>query len=237
MTYESSDERPNGREDQLPIGMSLAALLQRKRKQLIGRYSTDRKEMVMRHRHSILTMACAAALIGSGSVFAQAIPPDGGTAAPFLQSSERELPAGLAKASNLVGADVTSATGEEIGDIKDLVLDHETGTIRYVVLSTGGFLGIGDTLSAVPWKMLRVSAEADDPNDKHFVLEVDRQRLGKAPRIEDDTWPTVAAVEAAWGVERQAAKPLPAEHTAPNDSARDDNPDVDRDFNEGTIER
>lgn len=40
--------------------------------------------------------------------------------------------------SKIVGTKVKSSQGEEIGTVKDVVLDRNTGCMAYTVLSTGG---------------------------------------------------------------------------------------------------
>ena len=53
-------------------------------------------------------------------------------------------------ASTLDGNKVMSSDGEHVGKISDIMLDIRGGRIAYAVLSTGGFLGMGDTLHAIP---------------------------------------------------------------------------------------
>jgi hypothetical protein len=43
------------------------------------------------------------------------------------------------RASKIIGTDVKNAKGEDLGDIKDLVLDPMSGRLAYVVVSYGGF--------------------------------------------------------------------------------------------------
>ena len=54
-----------------------------------------------------------------------------------------------AKASDLIGMTVNHYQDEKPGKVDDLAVDVESGRIIQVILSTGGFLGIGDELSAV----------------------------------------------------------------------------------------
>lgn len=62
-----------------------------------------------------------------------------------------------------------------------------SGTIRYAVLASGGFLGLGDRLFAVPWKALKQDREND-----RFMLDVDLERLKNAPGFDKDNWPNMA---------------------------------------------
>src|ERR1041384_317206 len=55
-----------------------------------------------------------------------------------------------AKASDVIGMTVENYQNEKLGKVDDLAVDVESGRIVQVILSTGGFIGIGDTLTAVP---------------------------------------------------------------------------------------
>jgi len=62
-----------------------------------------------------------------------------------------ERPQVLATAA-IVGSKVVNTAGEPLGNIRELMIDREDGQIVYVVLSFGGFLGLGDKLFAIPGK-------------------------------------------------------------------------------------
>jgi sporulation protein YlmC with PRC-barrel domain len=94
------------------------------------------------------------------------------------------------RASKVIGMDVENAQGDDLGDITDLVLDFDTGQIAYVVIGSGGVLGVGDTLHAVPWKSLKLN----DKMDK-FVINVDKIQWKNAPGFNKDRWPAVADKE------------------------------------------
>ena len=57
----------------------------------------------------------------------------------------------LMGADTLLGNDVYNGTGENLGTIKEFMIDMAAGRIAYAVLSFGGFLGLGDRLFVVPW--------------------------------------------------------------------------------------
>ncbi len=94
-------------------------------------------------------------------------------------------------ASTITGDEVLNRKDDKLGRIQDLMLDTQSGQIRYVVLSSGGFLGMGDRLFAVPWKALKL-----DSTNKCFILDVDAQRLKDAPGFDKDHWPNMA--DAKW---------------------------------------
>jgi hypothetical protein len=57
----------------------------------------------------------------------------------------------LMGADTLLGNDVYNKDGDDLGDIKEFMIDMASGKIAYAVLSYGGVLGMGDKLFAVPW--------------------------------------------------------------------------------------
>lgn len=90
-------------------------------------------------------------------------------------------------ASTLTGDSVKNLQGESLGDLKDIMIDTDNGTIAYGVLSFGGVLGMGEKLFAVPWDALQV-----DSANKQLVLNVDKERLKDAPGFDKDNWPNFA---------------------------------------------
>ena len=97
----------------------------------------------------------------------------------------------LMGADTLNGNDVYNQKDEDLGDIKEIMLNMRTGRISYAVLSFGGFMNLGEKLFAVPWEALRLDTE-----NKRFVLNVDKDRLESAPGFDKDNWPDMA--DAAW---------------------------------------
>jgi sporulation protein YlmC with PRC-barrel domain len=97
----------------------------------------------------------------------------------------------LMGADTLIGDSVVNAADEDLGDIKEIMLDMQTGQVAYAVLSFGGFLGMGDKLFAVPWQALHL-----DTVNKRFVLDIEKERLQNAPGFDKDAWPDMA--DAQW---------------------------------------
>ena len=101
--------------------------------------------------------------------------------APHAQRADRLN--GAAKASDLIGMEVKNYQDEKLGKVDDLALDVESGRIVQVILSTGGFIGIGDTLTAVPPGALH-----HDVAQKVLHLDADREKLKSAPEFENSKW-------------------------------------------------
>jgi sporulation protein YlmC with PRC-barrel domain len=93
----------------------------------------------------------------------------------------------LMGAETLVGNDVYNQKDEDLGDIKEIMLDMRTGRVGYAVLSFGGFLGVGTKLFAVPWDALTL-----DTKNKRFVLNAEKDRLKDAPGFDKDQWPNMS---------------------------------------------
>ena len=86
--------------------------------------------------------------------------------------------------STLSGNTVRNPEGKDLGDVKDFMIDLDTGNITYAVVSFGGFLGLGDKLFAVPFEALRVDTEQEC-----FVWDIDKETLENAPGFDKDNWP------------------------------------------------
>lgn len=93
----------------------------------------------------------------------------------------------LMGADTLIGNDVYNQDDEDLGDIKEIMLDMSTGKVAYAVLSFGGMLGMGEKLFAVPWDALELDTE-----NERFTLNVDKDRLESAPGFDKDHWPNMA---------------------------------------------
>jgi sporulation protein YlmC with PRC-barrel domain len=100
-------------------------------------------------------------------------------------------------ARTITGDPVRNRAGDHLGKIEDIMLDTVSGRIAYAVLSFGGFMGIGDKLFAVPWRLLRI-----DTAEHEFVLDIDKRRLESAPGFDKHNWPDMAQPEFAEPVHR-----------------------------------
>ena len=95
-------------------------------------------------------------------------------------------------ASTLTKDSVRNRMNEDVGSLKEIMIDIPSGRVAYAVLAVGGFLGIGERLFAIPWGALAL-----DEDRKCFILDVDKQRLQNAPGFDKDNWPDMA--DPSWG--------------------------------------
>jgi sporulation protein YlmC with PRC-barrel domain len=103
----------------------------------------------------------------------------------------------LMGADTLMGNDVYNKDAEDLGDIKEFMIDMASGKIAYAVLSFGGVLGMGDKLFAVPWAALTL-----DTVNKRFTLDVPKTALKEAPGFDKAHWPSMSDRTWAAGVHK-----------------------------------
>lgn len=96
-------------------------------------------------------------------------------------------------ATTILGDSVRNPSGEDLGELKELVIDLEHGQIVYAVLSFGGFLGMGDKLFAIPWQALTLV-----PEENFFILNIDKDILRNAPGFDKEHWPQNSDYRAGW---------------------------------------
>jgi hypothetical protein len=85
----------------------------------------------------------------------------------------------------VLGKDVLSATGENMGRIVDVLFEY-SGKPRAAIIDFGGFLGVGTRKIAVDWNALRF-----DLGEKKKVLALDlgRDQLKAAPEYKESDKP------------------------------------------------
>lgn len=137
------------------------------------------------------------------------------------------------RVSNLLDFDVWNQD-EQIGSVSDLVLDVDETQIDYVIVETGGFLGIGGKLVAVPYDRVEVrtqtgeamqeegtpavteepmttgtpeegdTAGAEDLPENAFIISVTQEELEQAPDFDPEILPELGEPAADWDVDIQS---------------------------------
>ncbi len=62
------------------------------------------------------------------------------------------------RASKVLGASVVNEAGDTVGKIDEIIVGPD-GKAPFVVLSVGGFLGVGDKLVALPYEQMRTDGK------------------------------------------------------------------------------
>ncbi len=113
------------------------------------------------------------------------------------QREEQRLPRSTAlaklypygqRASDILGMNVRGSSGENLGQINDLVVDALTGRVVYAAVSTGGLLGLGDTLRAVPFSALNYTSDRREA----LTLNVSTADWKAAPTFLREELPTLS---------------------------------------------
>jgi hypothetical protein len=100
-------------------------------------------------------------------------PPESPPAVPILESHELQ---------GILGREVRSATGENMGRIVDAVVDR-SGQVRAAVIDFGGFLGVGSRKIAVDWNALSFPKPGDKAG--RVTLEFTRDQVKAGPEYQD----------------------------------------------------
>lgn len=95
------------------------------------------------------------------------------------------LPSILACPEDVHGLPVLGRDGDKIGTIDKIVFDKRTGHIAYVILSSGGFLGLGQSYHPLPWNAFRYNHLEDV-----YSAAIDKRTLEGAPSFRPDDAPT-----------------------------------------------
>lgn len=106
----------------------------------------------------LLPWVCAAALAAEPSAVA-----------PAPATMSRQGPVDPGALRDLIGKDVRSLDGESIGEIEDVVVLD--GNRTNVVVSVGGFLGMGTKLVVLPYDALSMSSDELQVNMTEGQLE------------------------------------------------------------------
>ncbi len=100
--------------------------------------------------------------------------------------AEGQQPTYNFKGSELIGMHVRNARGDDLGTVKDLMIDAHTGRIVYAVVSHGATLGMGGELVPVPFATL------DTSQQDALRLDIAKQRFDTAPSFTNNDWTAVS---------------------------------------------
>lgn len=93
--------------------------------------------------------------------------------APFVT----EQKSGEWRMYNYIGRDVFNAAGDKVGKVHDVMFEHN-GKVTTVVLSVGGFLGVGAKLVALPFQAITY---LEKDGVRQIVVPLTKEVLMAAP--------------------------------------------------------
>jgi len=92
----------------------------------------------------------------------------------------------------IIGVQVKNHNEENLGSISEVMLDKVSGRVAYLVLESGGFLGLGGKLIALPWHAIHY-----DEDKECFILNIEKEKIKNAPAFDSNEWPDMA--DKTWG--------------------------------------
>jgi PRC-barrel domain len=87
----------------------------------------------------------------------------------------------LIESDRVEGTTVYDPQGNNIGSIKRVMIEKIGGRVAYVVMSFGGFLGMGSQEHAIPWSKLTY-----DTNLGGYRTDITEKQLSGAPAFARD---------------------------------------------------
>ncbi|TAJ85651.1 MAG: PRC-barrel domain containing protein [Reyranella sp.] len=107
----------------------------------------------MRTLLATAAVAAATALAAPALVLAQGAP----QTVQLVKVDVLKLSTGY-RASKVLGSSVVNEAGDTVGKIDEIIVGPD-GKAPFVVLSVGGFLGVGDKLVALPYEQMRTDGK------------------------------------------------------------------------------
>ena len=109
----------------------------------------------------------------------------------------------LMGADTLLGNDVYNNDGEDLGDVKELMIDMASGTVAYAVLSYGGLLGMGGQA------LYRALVGADAGHCEQALHAERTGRCSRTPGFDKDHWPSMPTRPGPAACTSSTARPPP----------------------------
>jgi len=117
--------------------------------------------------------------------------PAPGQSAKISSDAPKELPPppsvtviGASDAQGILGRDVRSNAGEDMGLIVDVIVDR-SGAVRAAVIDFGGFLGVGSRKIVVDWNALHFGQITN--KKESITLELALEQVKAAPEYKEGT--------------------------------------------------
>lgn len=136
----------------------------------------------------LLTLLAVEVSVAADETGAPPASPGVATPVPSPPTSKPETPPpsitviGPADAHGVLGREVKSAAGENMGRIVDIIADR-SGAVRAAVIDFGGFLGVGSRKIVVDWNALHFGQVQG--KDSSITLELTQDQVKAAPEYKE----------------------------------------------------
>lgn len=88
------------------------------------------------------------------------------------QAMAEEMPTVQRTANSIIGKKIQNGAGDEVGVVTDIGVDWQNAKVPFVVVTSGGVLGVGGDMYKVPLDSLSAS-----PDNEHFTMEITEKDL------------------------------------------------------------
>jgi sporulation protein YlmC with PRC-barrel domain len=115
----------------------------------------------------------------SGAAKPEATPPLATKTEPSAKVAEKmaAVPSDAVSVNDYYKQNVYDSSDHTIGEVSDVLLD-KNGQVKAVILSVGGFLGLGGKYVSVPFNALQVS---EKNGKRYLVMHTTKEALTSAP--------------------------------------------------------
>ena len=132
--------------------------------------------------HRLLVIAALSAVLATPA-FAQSTAPVETMPGTAMAKPATMFPVGTAlsglwSSKDAIGQAVYNKANERLGDIEELLLDHD-GKVMAAVVGVGGFLGLGETKVAIAYQSFQMMPDKDGKS--RLVVDVNKEVLKNAP--------------------------------------------------------
>lgn len=100
------------------------------------------------------------------------------------EGADANRPVQRLTATSIIGDSVENPKGDDLGKIDNLMINLQTGKVEYAVIESGGLLGVGKKLFAIPFGELKVDEEKEI-----FILNRDKDYVKESPGFDPSHWP------------------------------------------------
>ena len=87
-------------------------------------------------------------------------------------------------ATSIIGDALENNKGHDLGKISDLMINLDDGSIEYAVIESGGVLGVGKKLFAIPFGQMQINEDKE-----LFVIDRDKDYVKNSPGFDSSHWP------------------------------------------------
>jgi sporulation protein YlmC with PRC-barrel domain len=103
---------------------------------------------------------------------------------PGRESQMRSAAGAVMRGKALIGMTIEDATGKNVGEIQDVILDHTSGRAPFIIATLDKDYGIGSNYVALPFQALQFRGEKQNP-----ILVADRAKIESAQTFAKNAWP------------------------------------------------